>query len=88
MHERKQTDCSCGHGHRLDAIEKGAPGQSNTWLLQVVDGVLTMTDKDGQPAEDATGKRYTHRLAANEDERAVACKMTKELREARNHFWP
>jgi hypothetical protein len=48
----------------------------------VIDGVLTMTDRDGQPAEDATGKRYTRKLAPNEDERVVASKMTKELREA------
>ena len=57
-------------------------GRLTHGFYTVVDGVLTMTDRDGQPAEDATGKRYTHRLAPNEDEHAVASKMTKELRKA------
>jgi len=46
----------------------------------VVDGVLTLTDKNGKPAEDANGKRYTHKLQPNESERAVASRMTKDLR--------
>jgi hypothetical protein len=57
-------------------------GRLTHGFYTVIDGVLTMTDKDGRPAEDATGKRYTHRLAPNEDERAVASRMTKKLREA------
>jgi hypothetical protein len=57
-------------------------GRLTYGFYTLVDRVLTMTDKDGRPAEDATGKRYVHRLAPKEDERAVAIKMTKELREA------
>jgi hypothetical protein len=57
-------------------------GRLTYGFYTLVDGVLTMTDKDGGPAEDATGRRYTHRLAPNEDKRAVASRMTKELREA------
>jgi hypothetical protein len=46
------------------------------------DGVVTLTDKDGKPAGDETGKKYSRKLAPNEDARAVASKMTKELRKA------
>jgi hypothetical protein len=48
----------------------------------VTDGVVTMTDKEGKPAEDATGKRYVDKLLPNEDERTAASRMTKELRKA------
>jgi hypothetical protein len=30
--------------------------------------------------KDGTGKRYTHKLEANEDARGVACRLTKQLR--------
>jgi len=39
-----------------------------------------LTDPKGGPAEDASGKRYTHKLQPNEDAREVAARMTKELR--------
>jgi hypothetical protein len=44
------------------------------------DGLVTLTDKEGKPAGDETGKKYSRKLAPNEDGRAVACIMTKQLR--------
>ena len=44
------------------------------------DGVVTLTDREGNPAGDETGRRFTHKLAPGEDARAIACKLTKELR--------
>ena len=46
----------------------------------VEDGVVTLTDPNGKPAGDETGKKFRHKLVGNEDARAWACKMTKELR--------
>ena len=43
-----------------------------------VDGVVTLTDKEGKPAGDETGKKYSRKLAPNEDARAIANKMTKD----------
>jgi hypothetical protein len=47
-----------------------------------VGGVVTLTDKEGKPAGDETGRKYSRKLAPNEDARAVAARMTKELRKA------
>ena len=44
------------------------------------DGVVTLTDRQGNPAGEETGRKFTHKLAPGEDARAVACKLTKELR--------
>jgi hypothetical protein len=41
-----------------------------------------MTDAAGKPAEDETGKRYTHKLGPADDPRPIACRLTKELRKA------
>jgi hypothetical protein len=46
------------------------------------DNLLTMTDAAGKPAEDETGRRYTHMLGPNDDPRAIAARLTRELRKA------
>ena len=48
----------------------------------VVDGVVTMTAPDGEPAIDESGKSYTHKLAPNEEAHVIAARLTKELRSA------
>jgi hypothetical protein len=55
-------------------------GQVCDGCYTLVDGVVTMTDRDGRPAEDTNGKKYTHTLKPGEDARVVAGRMTKELR--------
>jgi hypothetical protein len=39
-----------------------------------------LTDRKGNPAGDETGRKFTHKLTPGEDARAIACKLTKELR--------
>jgi hypothetical protein len=39
-----------------------------------------LTDREGNPAGEETGRKFTHKLAPDEDAPAVACKLTKELR--------
>jgi hypothetical protein len=56
------------------------PGQVVYGYYTLEDRVVTLTDPDGKPAGDETGKKYSRKLAPNEDSRAGACKMTKELR--------
>lgn len=56
------------------------PGSVAFGFYKVVDGVVIMTDPDGNPAGDETGKKFSHKLGPNEDARAVACKLTRELR--------
>jgi hypothetical protein len=46
----------------------------------LANGVVTLTDPNGKPAGLETGKKFSRKLEGNEDARAVACKMTKELR--------
>jgi hypothetical protein len=58
------------------------PGQVCIGYYTVIDGVVTMTDRHGKPAGEETGRRYVHKLQPNESANAVACRMTRELRNA------
>ena len=55
-------------------------GQVCDGCYTLIDGVVTMTDRNGKPAEDGTGKKYIHKLAPGEDARVVASRLTKQLR--------
>jgi hypothetical protein len=57
-------------------------GRLTYGFYTLVDGVVTLTDKEGKSAGDETGKKYSRKLAPNEDAKAVASKMTKDLRKA------
>jgi len=46
------------------------------------DNVLTLTDRAGEPAVDAAGRKYTHALDPKEAARTIARMLTKELRSA------
>jgi hypothetical protein len=39
-----------------------------------------LTDREGNPAGEERGRKFTHKLAVGEDAHAIACKLTKELR--------
>jgi hypothetical protein len=65
---------------QVRAPKSGFSGQVAYGYFTLVDDVITMVDPKGNPADDGTGKRYRHKLAPNEDARAVACKLTKQLR--------
>jgi hypothetical protein len=56
------------------------PGQVAYGWYTLQDGVVTLTDREGNPAGEETGRKFTHKLAHGEDARTVACKLTKELR--------
>jgi hypothetical protein len=56
------------------------PGQVVYGYYTLDNGFVRLTDRNGKPAGDETGRRYSRKLYPGEDVRAVACKMTKELR--------
>jgi len=55
-------------------------GQVTYGWYTLQDGVVTLTDRDGNPAGEETGRKFTYKLDPGEDARAVACRLTKELR--------
>jgi len=56
-------------------------GQVTFGFYTYADGVLTMTDPKGVPAEDGMGRRYTARDVAPNVVTGVACHLTRKLRE-------
>jgi hypothetical protein len=57
-------------------------GQVAYGYYTLEDGVVTMTDQKGVAAVDVNQKKYSHKLLPGEDSRAVACRLTKQLRNA------
>src|SRR5262245_7577149 len=55
-------------------------GQVSSGYYIVVDGVVTMTAPDGEPAVDEHGKTYTHKLAPGDEPAVIAARLTKQLR--------
>ena len=56
------------------------PGQVTYGWYALQDGVITLTDREGNPAGEETGRKFTYKLAPGEDAHAIACKLTEELR--------
>ena len=56
-------------------------GQVTYGYYTFEDGVLTMTDPKGVPAEDGMGRRYGARDVAPNVVTGVACHLTRKLRE-------
>lgn len=56
-------------------------GQIAFGFYTVVDGVVTMTDSKGNPAQDDAGKTYTQKLETNDNAHDVAGRLTKKLRD-------
>jgi hypothetical protein len=56
------------------------PGQVAHGRYTVTDGVVTLTDHDGNPVRDGEGRTYTEKLEPSGDARAVAGRLTKRLR--------
>jgi hypothetical protein len=67
---------------QIKAPKSGFPGQVAYGYYTLENGVVTMTDQKGNPAVDVNEKKYFHKLLPGEDSRAVACRMTRELRNA------
>jgi hypothetical protein len=62
--------------------EHGDQGVVAEGAYIVVDGVVTLTDRNGEPAIDGDGRRYTHKLVGDEKPRVIAGRLTKQLRDA------
>jgi hypothetical protein len=58
------------------------PGQVAYGYYTLVDGVVTMTNQKGEPAQDDTGKTYTAKLLPNDDANVIAGRLTRKLRDA------
>jgi hypothetical protein len=46
----------------------------------VVDGAVTLTDRNGNAVKDQHGKSYSRKISDGETARAVAVRLTKDLR--------
>jgi hypothetical protein len=46
----------------------------------VVDGVVHLTDRQGNPVRDHNGKLYSRKLEAGDTAKAVAGRLTKDFR--------
>jgi hypothetical protein len=58
------------------------PGQVSRGYYLIKDGLLTMTDAKGNPAQDDSGKIYTAKLQPNDDANVIAGRLTRKLRDA------
>jgi hypothetical protein len=56
------------------------PGQVVYGYYTFDNGIVTLTDRHGNTARDEIGRKYSHKLRPEEDSRAIACRMTEELR--------
>jgi hypothetical protein len=57
-------------------------GQVAYGFYTLVDGVVTMTNQKGEPAQDDAGKIYTAKLQPNDDAHVIAGRLTRRLRDA------
>jgi|SRR5690349_13957790 len=48
----------------------------------IKDGEVVLVDRRGNAAQDDTGKKYTHKLAAGDNPKQIAARLTRELRKA------
>ena len=58
------------------------PGQTAEGAFIVEDGVVILTDRDGNPARDGDGKFYKQKLADGQNPKVIAGRLTRELRSA------
>jgi hypothetical protein len=46
----------------------------------VTDGVVTLTDRHGNPVKDQHGKAYTKKIANGDSAKTIAARLTKDFR--------
>jgi hypothetical protein len=56
------------------------PGAVVEGAYIVTDGVVTLTDRQGNPVRDQHGKLYTKKIANGDSARTIAARMTKDFR--------
>src|SRR5262245_37272484 len=54
-------------------------GRSTRGHYIVTNGTVILTDPQGEPAADMSGKTYEHKLAPNDDAHQIAGRLTKQL---------
>jgi hypothetical protein len=57
----------------------GDQGQVVEGMFIVADGVVTPTNRDGNPATDERGKTYTQKLRDGENPKLIASRLTTSL---------
>jgi hypothetical protein len=67
---------------QIKAPRGASPGKVAEGCYTVIDRVVTLTDRQGNPASDIDGNKYSHELAEGETAKVVACRLTRELRTA------
>jgi hypothetical protein len=58
------------------------PGQTAEGAFIVEDGVVVLTDREGNPARDGDGKFYKQKLADGQNPKLIAGRLTRQLRTA------
>jgi hypothetical protein len=58
------------------------PGQVTTGYYTVADGILTMTQPNGEPVIGEQGERFTQSISADDNVRAIAGLLTRKVRRA------
>ncbi len=67
---------------QLRPPKNGDQGRVIEGAYTLVDGVVTLTNRKGEPACDGDGKRYVHKLKDGENARVIAGRLTRQLRDA------
>jgi len=67
---------------QIRAPKNGDQGVTAEGMFIVENGVVILTDRSGEPATDADGRKYTHKLIGDEKARVIAGRLTKQLRDA------
>jgi hypothetical protein len=68
---------------QIKAPSRDHPGQVCHGCYTLTDGVVTLTDRDGHPVQDAHGRQYTRKLGPGStvaDADIAARSLTKEFR--------
>jgi hypothetical protein len=67
---------------QIRKLDGADPGQVAEGAFIVEDGVVILTDRDGNPARDGDGKFYKRKLADGQNPKVIAGRLTRELRTA------
>ena len=62
--------------------KNGDQGQVAEGRYTVVDNVVTLVDHEGVPATDEKGRKYSQKLCDGEHHKAIAGRLTRQLRAA------
>jgi hypothetical protein len=58
------------------------PGAAVEGAYVITDGVVHLTDRDGNPVRDDNGKLYAKKIANGDTAKVIASRLTKDFRNA------